>query len=108
MPLRARCSWPGGRGAGGWFSARCDLAIKLRWPGDDDCPGWLVTGDGETMQPVAGHEHEAARGRRPAIVVAKSGELAVEQVEHLVLAGVPMRVNRQSWRAGELHHAKLA
>ncbi len=55
-----------------------------------------------------GDEDKTARRRRPAIIVAKSRELAVEQVEHLVLARVHMRVDRQSRRIGGLHHTKLA
>src|SRR5262249_50701147 len=97
-PVHAPCacarSWPGALGTGRGRSARRDLAVELRWPGDDDRPGRPVAGDGETVQPVAGHEHETAGRRRPAVVAAESGELALEHIEHLIFARVHVRVDR--------------
>jgi CheY-like chemotaxis protein len=106
-----RAAGTGGRaatlGAGRGRPAR-DLAIKPGRPGDDDGPRWPVAGDGEAVHAVAGHEDEAARRGRPAVIAAVAGQLALEQVEHLVLTGVQVRVDRQGRWVGELHHAQLA
>jgi len=59
------------------------------------------------MQAVAGHEHETACRRRPAVIAAEPGQLTLEQVEHLVLARVHMRMDQQPWRIERLHHAEL-
>jgi hypothetical protein len=51
--------------------ARGDLPVELGWPGDDDGLRRPAAGDGEAVYAVAGHEHEAACGRGPAVVVAE-------------------------------------
>src|ERR1700722_7494970 len=85
-----------------------DLAVEVGRAGDDDGPGRLTAGDGEAVLAVAGHEHEGAGRRRPAVVPAKAGELSLKQVEHLVLAGVDVRAGRQPRRVSRLHDVELA
>src|SRR3984957_4339885 len=87
MPRLAAAA--GSSGTGG-CPVRCDLPVKLRGPGNDDGPGWLAAGPGEVLPAVAGHEHETARCRRPVITPAESGELALEQIEHLIFARMDM------------------
>ena len=72
-------------GLGGWFSLCRYLPVELRWPGDHERGGRPGSGDREAVPAIAGHEDKAPGS--PAVVLAKTGELPRELVEHLVLAG---------------------
>src|SRR5205814_6842201 len=64
--------------------------------------------DREAMRLAARHEGETARADTPALLPAEHLDLALEQVEHLVLAVVHVLVHRQSGRVHRLDHAELA
>jgi len=96
------------RSTGRWSSTSGDFTVQPRWANDHQRPGRLVTGHNEAVRTVPRHEHKAARGGDPPVVVAEPLQLAIKQVEHLVFTGMEMCRHGQPRRVGALHNGELA
>ena len=70
-------------------------------------PSSLAADHDETMGLVAKHQDETARCGRPAVFAAEAMQVAIEEVEEVVLAIMAMLRHRQAGRIGALHHGQL-
>jgi hypothetical protein len=93
---------------GHWSATSDDLTVQPRWANDHQRPGRLVTGHNEAVRTVPRHEHEAARGGDPPVVVAEPLQLSIKQVEHLVFTSMEMCRHGEPRRVGALHNGELA
>lgn len=80
---------------------------KRRWGDDHHGARGPVADDDEAVRPVTRNEHEVPGRRRPWRAIADTVQLALQQVEHLVLAGVDVHRHGQAGRIAALHDGKL-